>query len=94
VTFRGGANGTVRVCPTCILGRGGSCRLSCHHGAGRFGAGSEYGGGLNWFIRGNVGWRLNLDATKVNSTPTEQIRTDYQAGASGTLIRAQFISAF
>lgn len=52
--------------------------------------GSEVGGGLNWYVGGERGARFTLDATLVDDSPTSQDRTGLVAGASGTLIRAQW----
>lgn len=64
------------------------------YATGRFGSGSEVGGGLNWFVNRKSNWRVTLDVTKENSSPAQQIRTGYQAGASGTLFRAQLQTQF
>jgi hypothetical protein len=61
---------------------------------GPFGSGSEWGGGLSWFPRADNSFKVTIDATKVNSSPTSQDRTGYEAGASGTLIRAQLQTRF
>ncbi len=61
---------------------------------GPFGNGSEYGGGINWFLRGTEHWRFGLDVTRLIRSPAQQIRTGYEAGASGILVRAQLQTMF
>jgi len=59
--------------------------------AGPYGSGSEYAGGANYFLlpdKQNL--RFTFDAAWVNHSPADQARTDYRAGDTGLLIRAQF----
>jgi hypothetical protein len=44
--------------------------------------------------KGHQNWKCTLDATYVNRSPTEQIRTGYEVGASGLLMRAQMQATF
>lgn len=57
---------------------------------GAFGSGSEYAGGLNgYWLPGRDNLRWTLDAAWVIQSPADQVRTDYRAGDTGLLIRAQ-----
>ncbi|WP_419192552.1 porin [Kolteria novifilia] len=56
---------------------------------GDFGSGSQVTGGANWYVRGTRNWRVTFDATALDTSPAQQARTGYQAGATGPLIRAQ-----
>jgi hypothetical protein len=57
---------------------------------GRFGSGSEVGGGVNWFLRpGNENLRFTFDTTWLESSPAGQNRTGYVAGQTGLLLRTQ-----
>lgn len=57
---------------------------------GRFGTGSEYAGGFNYFfLPGKNNLRFTLDATWVNHSPADQNRTNYRAGDTGFLLRTQ-----
>jgi hypothetical protein len=57
--------------------------------SGPFGTGSELGGGLNWYVSQDRGWRLTGDVAYVSDSPAQQDRTGFLAGASGTLLRFQ-----
>jgi hypothetical protein len=61
---------------------------------GPFGGGNEYAGGMNWFVKGKQNWRFTLDAAYLHRSPTEQLRTGYEVGASGMLFRAQMQATF
>lgn len=61
---------------------------------GPFGNGGEYAGGFNLFFRGREEWRFCFDLTRVIDSPAEQIRTGYEAGASGWLVRGQLQTSF
>jgi hypothetical protein len=61
---------------------------------GPYGSGSEYAGGLNYYIGGRANLRFTFDATKVNHSPADQERTNYRAGDTGMLFRAQLLSIF
>lgn len=56
---------------------------------GPFGNGGEYAGGFNVFFRETENWRFTFDVTRVIDSPAEQIRTGYEAGATGVLVRGQ-----
>lgn len=57
---------------------------------GPYGYGSEYAGGLNWFwLPGRQNLRSTLDIAWVNHSPADQARSDYRAGDTGLLVRAQ-----
>ena len=57
---------------------------------GDFGTGTEFGGGLNWYVGGQRGNRFSAEVTDVRDSPAEQDRTGFVAGASGTLFRVQW----
>jgi hypothetical protein len=61
---------------------------------GPFGGGEEVALGFNYFFRGSENWRLGCDVTYLNDSPAEQIRTGYDAGASGILVRGQLQTFF
>lgn len=61
---------------------------------GPFGGGQEVAGGFNYFFRGTENWRFGCDITYLNDSPAEQIRTGYDAGASGILVRSQLQTLF
>lgn len=62
---------------------------------GKFGGGEEFGGGFNWFpLSGKNNMRVTVDATWLEHSPADQIRTGYVAGATGILIRAQISTSF
>jgi len=61
---------------------------------GPFGNGAEYAVGFNSFFRGNEAWRFCFDVTRVIDSPAEQIRTGYEAGARGILLRGQLQTVF
>lgn len=61
---------------------------------GPFGNGSELGGGFNWYIMQNQNWRFTMDVCQVDSSPAQQDRTGFLAGASGLLVRTQVWTAF
>lgn len=62
---------------------------------GRFGSGSELGGGLNWFILpGRSNLRCTLDATWLNHSPADQNRTGLVAGQTGVLFRPQIVAVY
>lgn len=57
---------------------------------GRFGSGSEFGCGLNWFpMKGVENLRYTFDAAWLASSPAGQNRTGFVAGQTGMLIRTQ-----
>jgi hypothetical protein len=61
---------------------------------GPYGSGSEWAGGLNYFIGGRPNLRFTFDVSKLNSSPADQERTNYRAGDTGVLFRAQLLSIF
>lgn len=61
---------------------------------GPFGKGAEYAAGFNFFVRGTENWRFTFDVTRVIDSPAAQIRTGYEAGATGVLIRGQLQTMF
>lgn len=64
-----------------------SCLVS-----GAYGSGTEVAGGFNWYIlKGKNNLRSTLDGAWLDNSPAQQARTDYVAGQSGLLLRAQFL---
>jgi hypothetical protein len=61
---------------------------------GPYGSGDEWGGGLNWFVRGARSWRCTVEVLKINHSPADNILTGYRAGESGTLFQAQMLTDF
>jgi len=61
---------------------------------GPFGGGSEFGGGVNWYVRSNRDWRLTFEVLRINHSPAQNILTGYRAGESGTLFQLQWFSDF
>jgi len=63
--------------------------------AGDYGTGGEYAGGFNWFpLLGKDNLRVTTDLAYVLRTPADQNRTDYTAGSTGWLLRAQVSTSF
>lgn len=62
---------------------------------GPYGTGGEYAGGINWFfLPGSRNLKFTLDTAWINHSPADQNRTDYRAGDTGLLVRAQIQSNF
>jgi hypothetical protein len=61
---------------------------------GRFGSGQEWGGGLNWFVRGARSWRGTFEVLQIVSSPADNILTGYRAGEGGTLFQVQMLTNF
>ena len=61
---------------------------------GEMGDGAEYALGFNCFPRQSENWRIGFDVTQVNRSPAQQIRTGYDAGASGVMFRMQVQTMF
>jgi hypothetical protein len=62
--------------------------------SGRFGTGSEFGGGVNWYPKGSRNWRLTGEVLYLNHCPAENLLTGYRAGESGTLVQLQCFTDF
>ena len=62
--------------------------------SGPFGAGQEYGGGINRYINGSRQGRLTLEALYMLHNPAQNILYPYRAGSTGTAIQSQFVVAF
>jgi len=58
---------------------------------GPFGAGYEYGGGLNWYPFRNRDCRLTTEVLQISDSPAQNLLTGYRAGASGTLFQLQWM---
>jgi hypothetical protein len=61
---------------------------------GRFGTGSEVGGGVNWFVFGNRTVRATFEVTRVDNCPADNILTGYRAGNTGVLFQGQLLTVF
>ena len=62
--------------------------------SGRFGGGDEFGGGVNWYVRGTRDWRMTFEVLYINHSPAQNILTGYRAGESGTLYQLQWFTDF
>lgn len=62
--------------------------------SGRFGTGSEFGGGINWYPKGSRAWRLTAEVLYINHCPADNPLTGYRAGESGTLLQLQWFTDF
>lgn len=62
--------------------------------SGRFGSGSEFGGGVNWYPKGSRNWRLTAEVLCLNHCPADNPLTGYRAGESGTLVQLQCFTDF
>lgn len=74
------------VVPRCLEAFG---RTSFVNGA--YGAGYEYGGGLNWYPYGNRDCRLTAEVLQITNSPAQNLLTGYRAGSSGTLLQLQWM---
>ncbi len=61
---------------------------------GRFGTGSEFGGGINWYPKGSRNWRLTAEYLYLNHCPADNALTGYRAGESGSLVQLQCFTDF
>jgi hypothetical protein len=61
---------------------------------GPFGGGNEYGGGVNWYVKGSRDWRLTFEVLRIDHSPAQNILTGYRAGESGTLFQLQWFTDF
>jgi len=61
---------------------------------GPFGGGNEFGGGVNWYVKGTRDWRLTFEVLRIDHSPAQNILTGYRAGESGTLFQLQWFSDF
>ncbi len=61
---------------------------------GTLGNGSQFGGGVNWYVKRNRNWRFTFDIARIDNSPAQQDRTGFVAGASGILVRSQFWTYF
>ena len=62
---------------------------------GRYGTGSEYASGFNWFIiPGKNNLRFTADAAWLENSPADQNRTGLVAGQTGLLLRTQITASF
>ncbi len=62
--------------------------------AGPFGGGNEYGGGVNWYVKGTRDWRMTFEVLRIDHSPAQNILTGYRAGESGTLFQLQWFTDF
>lgn len=61
---------------------------------GRFGDGSDYGGGANWYVFANRNVRATFEAKRVNHSSANNVLYGYFAGQSGTLFQLQLLTDF
>jgi len=61
---------------------------------GRFGTGTEYGGGINWYPRGSREWRYTFEVLRIDASPAQNVLTGYRAGESGSLFQLQWFTDF
>ena len=61
---------------------------------GTFGDGSEYGGGLNWYIYDKRNVRGTFEVKRINHSPANNALYGYFAGESGTLFQLQLLTDF
>lgn len=61
---------------------------------GRFGDGSDYGGGANWYPFENRNVRATFEAKRINHSPANNLLYGYFAGESGTLFQMQLLTDF
>lgn len=61
---------------------------------GEFGDSAEYAVGFNCFPRQNENWRIGFDVTQLVRSSAQQVRTGYEAGASGVMFRMQIQTMF
>ena len=61
---------------------------------GPFGGGNEYGGGVNWYVKGTRDWRMTFEVLRIDHSPAQNILTGYRAGQSGTLFQLQWFTDF
>lgn len=61
---------------------------------GRFGDGSEYGGGLNWYVNATRNVRTTFEVKRINHSPASNVLYGYFAGESGTLFQLQLLTDF
>jgi len=62
--------------------------------AGPFGQGSEYGGGVNWYVFGNRNIRGNFEVKRVLHSPADNPLSGYMAGDFGTMYFLQLMADF
>jgi hypothetical protein len=61
---------------------------------GRFGTGSEFGSGINWYPKGSRDWRMTAEVLYINKCPAQNLLNGYRAGESGTLFQLQWFTDF
>jgi hypothetical protein len=61
---------------------------------GRFGDGSEYGGGANWYVYSTRNVRATFEAKRINHSPASNVLYGYFAGESGMLFQLQLLTDF
>jgi len=61
---------------------------------GRFGDGSEYGGGANWYVFSTRNVRVTFEAKRINHSSASNVLYGYFAGESGTLFQLQLLTDF
>ncbi|WP_435021736.1 hypothetical protein TA3x_002531 [Tundrisphaera sp. TA3] len=61
---------------------------------GEFGDGSEYGGGVNWYIYSTRNVRGTFEVKRINHSPANNALYGYFAGESGTMYQVQILTDF
>ena len=61
---------------------------------GRFGGGSEYGGGANWYAFSTRNVRVTFEAKRINHSSASNVLYGYFAGESGMLFQLQLLTDF
>lgn len=61
---------------------------------GKFGNGSEYGGGLNWYMTQSRNVRSTFEVKNIRNGPAQNPLYGYFAGQSGTLFQLQLLTDF
>jgi len=61
---------------------------------GRFGDGSDYGGGANWYVFAHRNVRATFEAKRINHSAADNVLYGYFAGQSGTLFQVQLLTDF
>ncbi|WZO96325.1 hypothetical protein EP7_003316 [Isosphaeraceae bacterium EP7] len=62
--------------------------------SGKFGEGTEIGGGINWYVFDNRNVRGTFETKKVNHSPAANDLYGYFAGEIGTRFQARILTDF
>ena len=64
------------------------------HVTGEFGSGSEFGGGLNYYLKERENSKFTVEFVYIESSPAQQARTGLVAGLTGPMFRMQYWLSF